>query len=300
MAKKHKILVVDDEEFNLDILTDYLTDGGYDVVVAEDGVKALEKLEQNSDVSVVILDRMMPNMDGMEVLKRIKNDERFHEVPVIMQTAAALSEQILQGVQAGVYYYLTKPYGEAVLLSIVKAALIDAKNKQYMKSEVLRHKRALGLMEHSRFRFRTLEETKNLAYFIANCFPDPQKVVYGISELLINAVEHGNLGITYTEKSHLISSGTWQDEVNRRLILPENSNKFARLSFELRPNNIELTIKDQGNGFDWEKYLEIASNRSTDPNGRGIAMARMISFNNIEYIGCGNEVVCRVELPAEA
>lgn len=297
MTKKYKILVVDDEIFNLDILTDYLTDGGYDVIGAEDGVIALEKLEQNLNFDVIILDRMMPNMDGMEVLKRLKSDDRFSDIPVIMQTASALSEQILQGIQGGVYYYLTKPYDEAVLLSIVKSALQDAENKREMKSEVIRQKRVLGLMERSVFRFRTLEETKNLSYFIANCFPDPQKVVYGISELLINAVEHGNLGITYVEKTQLVSSGDWRDEVERRLILPENINKFSYLTFDMKQEYIELRVKDQGSGFDWDAYMQLTPSRSADPNGRGIAMANMLSFDKMEYIGCGNEVVCSVKLP---
>ena len=63
-------------------------------------------------------------------------------------------------------------------------------------------------MELSRFRFRTLEEAKSLAYFIANCFPDPVMAVCGINELLVNAVEHGNLGVTYDNKKFFLINGT--------------------------------------------------------------------------------------------
>lgn len=91
--------------------------------------------------------------------------------------------------------------------------------------------------------------------------------------------------------------GAEYDEVEHRLILPENRNKFSYLSFDLKPTHIALHIRDQGNGFDWNKYMQIIPSRSADPNGRGIAMANMLSFDSMEYIGCGNEVFCTVNLP---
>jgi CheY-like chemotaxis protein len=297
MTIKAKILAVDDEAFNLDILSDYLANDGYEVISAEDGVIAMQRLEEHPDIDVIVLDRMMPNMNGMEVLEKVKSDTRFREIPVIMQTAAASSEQVLQGIKAGVYYYLTKPYEDVMLLSIVKSALLDARSRKEMKDEVSKHKRVLGMMEQSRFRFRTLEEAKNLAYFIATCFPDPHTVVYGLNELFINAIEHGNLGITYAEKTKLVMNGVWLEEIEKRLNLPENKTKHAYFSFELKKDVIKTHLKDQGTGFDWKKYLELSPDRATDPHGRGIATSKMMSFSSMEYLGCGNEVVCMVALP---
>ena len=73
---------------------------------------------------------MMPNLDGMEFLQRIKADSRFQDIPVVMQTAAAATDQIMQGFKAGVQYYLTKPYEDAILIGIVNAALQDLKPKR--------------------------------------------------------------------------------------------------------------------------------------------------------------------------
>ena len=103
---------------------------GYEVVLAEDGLAALERLEENPDTAAIVLDRMMPEMDGMEFLSRIKANPKFQDIPVIMQTAAAGSEQVLQGIQAGVYYYLTKPYDDVLLLAILEAALRDARPRR--------------------------------------------------------------------------------------------------------------------------------------------------------------------------
>jgi DNA-binding response OmpR family regulator len=92
---------------------------------------------------------------------------------VIMQSAASARDQILQGIKAGVSYYLAKPYDDQTLLAIVRAALEDAASKRKLRAEVAQHRRVIGLMEEARFRFRTFEEARNLAFLIANCFPSP-------------------------------------------------------------------------------------------------------------------------------
>jgi CheY-like chemotaxis protein len=295
MDKNVKILCIDDEIANLDILTFYLTEANFEVITADDGDTGYEKLEANSDVDVIVLDRMMPRMNGLDFVKKIKAIKRFSEIPVIMQTAAASSNQVLEGIKAGVYYYLTKPYDEGMLLGIIRNAHEDAKNLKVLKDEVRKQKSVLGLMEYSHFHFRTLDDARNLACFIANCLPKPDVAIYGLSELLINAVEHGNLGITYSEKTQLVVGGTWHDEVQRRLHLPEYKDKVGFLHFEAKGDTATVKIIDQGPGFDWKQYINISVDRSTHPHGRGIALSRQYSFINMEYQGNGNEVICTLD-----
>jgi hypothetical protein len=213
-----------------------------------------------------------------------------------MQTAASAREQILEGIKAGVYYYLTKPYEDKMLLAVVEAALNDASGKKRLREEVSQQKRVLGLMERAEFRFQTLDEARNLAFFLATCFPDPEAVVYGLNEMLINAVEHGNLGISYAEKTQLVLEGRLFEEIERRLGQPGFRERWAHLSFECGPQEIAVRVKDQGEGFDWRQYIEISPDRATHPHGRGIATSRLMSFTSIEYIGSGNEVICTVAL----
>lgn len=123
MTKKIKILVADDEAFNLDIIMEYLEAAGYEVVCADDGDTALEKLTQHADISLIVIDRMMPRMDGMKVVEKIMADPRLCKIPVIMQTAAAATSQVLDGMSAGVFSYLSKPYEEEELLGTIKEAL---------------------------------------------------------------------------------------------------------------------------------------------------------------------------------
>lgn len=293
-GKRPKVLAVDDEEFNLDILQTDLEEAGFDVVRAEDGIAALEKLKAHPDTDIVVLDRMMPRMDGIEVLQRLKSDPRYRDMPVIMQTAAAQSKQVEEGIRAGAYYYLSKPYDEQMLIGIVRAALRESRDFVQMREEVRKHRNVLGLIEHARFRFRTLEEAKNVAYYVASCCPNPENTVFGLSELMINAVEHGNLGITYEEKTRLVLDGKWEEEVRRRLRLPENAERCARLAFENDGDRITITISDRGSGFDWENYLDFDPTRMTHPHGRGIAIAHNMSFSELEYRDGGSKVICRI------
>ena len=121
------ILVVDDEPLNLEIIAEFLEGDAYRLEFAATGEEAWSLLEvPDSAYDLVVLDRMMPGMNGIELLKRIKADERLSHLPVIMQTAAAAPDQVREGLAAGAYYYLTKPYDPEALQTIVRAALDDA------------------------------------------------------------------------------------------------------------------------------------------------------------------------------
>lgn len=296
MTRKPKVLAVDDEAFNLDIIVGYLEADGYEVIVAVDGEDGLAKLRSNTDVDIIVLDRMMPKLDGMAFIKQIKNDKLLSKIPIVMQTAAASSEQIIEGINAGVFYYLTKPYDDKLLLSVVKSAYNDHLFKNQIISKLSRHESCYGLLENAKFKIRTLNEASNISCLIAAFTPNPDAAVYGINELLINAVEHGNLGITYSDKTKLLLENKWLTEVNRLLNLEENKSKFVSITYEKSAKEIKLTITDEGKGFDWQKYIEISPERATDPHGRGIATSKLMSFDNLEYVGNGNTVVCTIKI----
>ena len=291
------ILVVDDEPNNVTLLSLDLEDHGFDVVEACDGVEGWEKLEEyGKEIALILLDRMMPNMNGMEFMAKLKASEKFKDVPVIMQTAAASKEQVAEGIAAGVYYYMTKPYEEEVLFSVISAALQEYTDRGKLRNALKNHQQCFGMTTHCTWQFRTLDECRNMAPFIASYFPDPERVVTGISELCINAVEHGNLDITYDDKSDLNNKGGWQDEIERRLELPEYKDKKVTVTYSKSDAEITLEITDEGTGFDWEEYMEISSKRATDNHGRGIALSNLMSFDALEYVAPGNKAICRVSL----
>lgn len=293
-----ELLVVDDEEFNRDILQELLGTAGYKVGQAADGEEAWSILDSgNHHFSAVLLDRMMPRLDGMGLLARLKADARFADLPVIFQTAIDQPAEIAEGIKAGAFYYLVKPLDEKILFAIVQSAVGTFQMSQEMRQAENREQAYLaGMLVRGQYRMRTLAEARTLATALSSYFPHPQRVYLGISELLINAVEHGNLGISYAEKSRLLEEGRWEKEIELRLNLPEHAAKIVDVILEHDPQEVRLSITDCGNGFDCTKYMSMDPERAFDPNGRGIAMSRMTSFDSLEYFGKGNKLLAVVKI----
>lgn len=292
-----RLLIVDDEELNREIIEEYLSEGDYDLDMAEDGLAAWELLDAQPDAyDAVLLDRMMPRMNGLDLLRKIKQDLRLQHVPVILQTAMAAPENVLEGIRAGAYYYLTKPFEEQMLFSVVSTAVRDSLNLRESRRVLAETTRTLGLMILGQFRFQTIHEARSVAALLANTCPTPGRVMLGLTELMINAVEHGNLGITYQEKSRLNQCCQWEQEINRRLQSATYRDRFVDVLLKRDEQRVNITIQDQGDGFDWHRYLEMSPERAMDNHGRGIAMAGMLSFDEIQYQGRGNLVTASVNL----
>ena len=287
-----RLLVVDDEAVNLEIIGEYLETEACELTMAADGAQALELLRAGgTDFDAVVLDRMMPGIDGLAVLREIKATPALRSLPVILQTAAAGREQVAEGLKLGAYYYLTKPYHRDALVAVVRAALADAEQRRDLARRIEEARAVMNLIEHATFRFRTLEEARALAGACAALCEEADLVGMGLAELLVNAIEHGNLGISFHEKSELLAAGRWEEEVAARARRPENLDRAAELECRREGRCVAFSIRDRGPGFAWEPYLTLDETRAFRPNGRGIALARNIAFRTLEFRGCGNEVV---------
>jgi two-component system alkaline phosphatase synthesis response regulator PhoP/two-component system response regulator VicR len=119
MPDKKKILAVDDERHIVRLVQVNLERAGYDVITAFDGVEALKKVHDEKP-DLIVLDVMMPQMDGFETLKNLKANPETRDIPVIMLTAKAQDADVFRGWQSGVDCYLTKPFNPLELLTFVK------------------------------------------------------------------------------------------------------------------------------------------------------------------------------------
>jgi adenylate cyclase len=117
-----RILVVDDNETNRDILVNRLEAHGYQTLQAADGEEALRGVTQHHP-DVVLLDVMMPNLDGLEACRRLKSDRAVAFTPVILVTAKTATQDIVAGLDAGADEYLIKPIDQAALVARVRSAL---------------------------------------------------------------------------------------------------------------------------------------------------------------------------------
>jgi len=297
MSDTPHLLVAEDDPIGLEILLENLSDAGYAVDSAEDGDTTWALLAANPErYCAILLDRMMPGIDGIEVLRRVKADAALAHIPVIMQSALDQPEEVLEGLRGGAYYYLTKPFAADTLLAIVNTAVRDFRHTQEIRDEARKAARTLIHLEHATFFFRTPDEARDIATLLANACPDGEKVALGLSELMLNAVEHGNLGITYQEKSQLIAAGGLEAEITRRLAEPTWGERRAHIEFERGSEEIRFLLRDQGAGFEWLDFLEMRPERAFDTHGRGIAMAKLLSFDSLDYRGSGNEVEATVRL----
>lgn len=176
-----RILAVDDEILNLEIIEHTLAKAGYHVTCVTDGGQALVALNGNPHgFDLVLLDRMMPVMNGMEVLHRIKKTPQLHNLPVIMQTAASQVEQIQEGLKAGAYYYLTKPFSKELLLEVVSKAANDILLTRSIKQHG--HDTQHEYLEEYAYEIQTDIEAEHLALYIGS--------EYHFSDADITALEH--------------------------------------------------------------------------------------------------------------
>jgi|GEM_PF-3283726 len=206
-------------------------------------------------------------------------------VAVLSADAPSLESSFLK---AGFVHCLRQPLSDVDIGMVLKAVAASAKVPSPVHSKA-------GLLREARFVFRTPEEARELAQFLARLCPNPMRQQLGIEELLLNAVEHGNLGITNAEKARLLNDGAdWHAELSNRLLLAQNADKRVQVFWRRQSSEISLSVVDEGEGFDHEKWMQPQLETGLAPNGRGIALARAISFDSLQYEGRGNHVIARV------
>jgi signal transduction histidine kinase len=182
MEQKSTILVVDDEPMAHDIIEGYLFREGYELAFATSGLEALTFLDQQLP-DVILLDVMMPDMDGLEVCQQLKTSERFRHIPIILITALGSKEDLASGIEAGADDFLAKPVNDLELRARVRSLLRI--KKQYDELQA-----ALRLRE-------------DLARMIVHDMRTPLTAILGFSDLL---QFKGNLSAEDLEEVKMISN----------------------------------------------------------------------------------------------
>lgn len=126
VAMTRKVLVVDDTRNVQILLTDFLTSQGFEVLTASDGLEAYQQIKEHADIDIILLDIMMPNMDGYQFISRLRKES---QVPVIMITAKQQEADLVRGFDLGTDDYLTKPFRMRELLVRIRAVLRRAEQK---------------------------------------------------------------------------------------------------------------------------------------------------------------------------
>ncbi len=193
-----RILVVDDESRMRKLVCDFLQRKGYETLEAEDGEKAIDIFFANKDISLVILDVMMPKMDGWQVCKELR---QYSQVPIIMLTARSEERDELKGFQLGVDEYITKPFSPKVLVARVDAILrrMTQQEEEIIEvAEIVLDKSAHVVTLDGEPMELSVKEFELLAYFISN-----KGVALSREKILNNVWNYDYFGDARTIDTHV-------------------------------------------------------------------------------------------------
>lgn len=118
-----KILLVDDEPLNLKLIAAYLYGEPYELLNASNALQAIKILEETHDIKLILLDLMMPDMNGLEFAKVLKRNVAWQNIPIIMQTAAAEKDKVDDCIKHGIKHFLIKPFEQMQLIELSRSIL---------------------------------------------------------------------------------------------------------------------------------------------------------------------------------
>ncbi len=240
---KTKILVVDDNSKNIQVIGNILRDEGYTVGYAYNGKQALDILRETGGFDLVLLDINMPVMDGIEACKSIRNDKVLHDIPVIFLTALNRTEDLVAGFKAGGQDYVSKPYNYEEILSRVKTHIDLKQSKDKLKTV------------NQWLEVKVLERTKELRsshLSLQKAYHKLQKLDTLKSEFLaiishqINTPLNGILGFINLLKEE-ITEPHLQEMFKYLEISANRLDSFSKVSLKithLRSQNISIDKKD--------------------------------------------------------
>ncbi len=271
----HKILIVDDDELITNLLEDYLSGLGYDVISADNAEKAIHFLNNGDQFSLVITDVNLPGKSGLELLKII--NETKDELPVILLTGLKTIDTAISALQSGAADYITKPFDLNTVQKIIQKVL-KKQSRSRKKEKIYENLEHLKLS----FKFKTKElDPDILAKEISSIL---QKMRFSdddvlkqyelvFTETLINGIEHGNLELPSAIKNNdILQMAKFEELREKRLQDPEYADREIEIIFECGTESFNFTVKDSGPGFDWRKYIDNnhkISDVNLNPYGRG-------------------------------
>lgn len=292
-----KILIVEDAPLVQNFMCRIVKDLGFECMTAANGKEGLEIYEKFLP-NLIISDINMPEMSGLELLKIIRWQDK--DVFFIIMTGVGTEETAVQALRLGANNYLRKPVSVVEISMLIEQYASIFRNRTH-EDEIF----AVIDRKAVSYTFGTsmalVPKVADQLVVEAHGLLDPQikmDVRLGMFELLTNAVEHGNLGITMDEKRLALENGEYGDLFRQRMSVPELSGRMVNVTFTFdHDRGCEWLIEDQGAGFDPQSVPSPFNSAAPLLNCRGIYLARML-FDSVDYLGNGNMVrVCKKPRP---
>ena len=234
-------------------------------------------------------------LDVLTQLLLLKDSPRGGDVRILTVLTAGDDEQVAACIRGGAFYCFLEPVDQEFLSSMLGFA------QNARDAAALETTRRNGVGKYFRevmLTLKTRTEAEEVGAVVADLCPQPARQALGISELLLNAIEHGNLEIDGSEKQRLLSEGTYMDEVTRRGSDPRFADRVVTVWVRRHPDHVEIVVEDEGPGFDWKAFTRECAGEDdfSRAHGRGLALARALSFDSLELYGRGNVAIARAKL----
>lgn len=248
--------------------------------------------EKIGAIHTILINYSQLIIDG-SFLKQLSQSEHLKDIPLILCITEQEQGQgqVKPFKHSAPYLWLQHPFTSSSLYSMVLSAENEYAQRRALRREIHSRESVIGAITRGTFHIKTFEQAEALTTMLSLACPEPDRVAFGLFELLANGIEHGNLQISHAEKRQLMEDDQHRSEIKRRLELPENKDKYVEIVFERESNLVSFKIEDQGTGFDYTSYLERDMLTNQTYHGRGIALARATSFDYLEYLGQGNKVL---------
>lgn len=216
-----KVLIIDDSLTNLTIISDILNDSGIVTITETDGTKIEKILEQHKDISLLLLDIIMPKIDGYEICKNLKKDIRFKDIPVILLTGLESNENKIKGFESGAIDYIIKPFNKKEILARVNTHIELFQNRKKLNSKIYdKDKKISELLEYiDRYIIYSQTDLKGNITHVSQAFCDVSQ--FNKYELLgkpHNIVRHPDMpAAAFKNLWETIQKGkTWEGRVKNR------------------------------------------------------------------------------------
>lgn len=235
-------------------------------------------------------------IDVLSDLLTVRDEATLSHLPVLTVLSQGREEQIAACVRSGAFYCFLEPVDRALLGAMLRAASAVVSPKAEPDPALAVFVQSMPHVKEIVLSVRSLADAQLVSAFVSELCPQPARQALGVSELLLNAIEHGSLEISGEEKAALVRAGKFHGAVAERSLDPRFAEREVTVWLRRSTDHVEIVCEDQGPGFDWKAQESAAPPDPDAPCGRGIALSRALAFDSLEFLGRGNVAVARARL----
>lgn len=285
------VAVIEDEPDIRSYMVEAVQRRGHRTIEAADGFSGLD-LIRNEEPDLVFLDIMLPGISGLAVLRSIR-EERLDPI-VVINTAYGSEDAAIEALRLRANDYLKKPVRLVELTGVLDKyqPVVAARRAPTALPDFVVSKRCHVRLENDLSIVAVAAEYLTAEGELGRWRDGTLGCTLGLMELIINAIEHGNLGITGPEKLRCLATAgdAYGGLLRERAAEPDRRQRSVHIELISTREQSEWIIADQGDGFDWQTVLQgLGAFDTIDVHGRGIFLA-CASFDQVEYNEIGNTV----------